>query len=119
MTYFQILSVCLILTYFMAHFKEALWAIVTVAAWWAMMGYTITNPPGGVTTGSFVHTALMLIFLSVGISCGAWYFFSEKKRKLSSMPRVNSYSNYEGMDSDEADYRATVRSALHPRRRND
>lgn len=122
MAYFQILTIAIALS------ASALWrmnfllGIAQLGAWSAMLAFHLTNRPAGVVAGDAVDTAIILVFVAVGLGIMFVTLSRARMRKGGAWGKFTS--SVEGDERNdvirrdsELEYRDTVRRAVRPSRR--
>lgn len=123
MTFWIILSLASILSYFSFRHINILLSLAASTSWLTLMAYNTTNPPTNIAVGSTVHEWLTFVFIMVAIA--TMYMWFRNRGRTESVTRVGlgdgeivaHTTKREGVTGGEDAYRQRVRKALHPNRR--
>ncbi len=127
MTYWIILVMALALSLISLRYRNILFALGGTLGWIALWAYHQSNPPAGVSVGSFVHEVMYYAFIVMAIAV-MFVYFKNRDRGYTGYPttkseeveldqrRISRRPARGLMDLSPTEYRAVIRSKMRHKR---
>jgi large-conductance mechanosensitive channel len=126
MTFWILLVIAIVISLVSFKWFNVLISVCAAIAWLVLMAYNLTNPPTGITAGTFIHEGLTLIFIGMAIAIlliGVRNRNSLSENNFNRTQEENEENNRERvqsrsiMDYSNAEYKAYLRGRVRPKGR--